>query len=321
MVREYRAPSRSIRDTVNTAPAENALRAVPKKLAPVEKDFFTFRILSLDPDDTRQVKCRLLTKITQKKNRKITVAIHEELVWKDPEEVLKSNDLSQYVDPVDGNTLDEGKFNSLFRIPILLLEGSTNGGKKSVEYNELRYIELTYGQFQSILELEDDSQLDLTFDANSNKPDYDIKILRNADSGQDTWKVIGLQNMGKAQHPNYHKSDEDIVGGADNFQACVIDHWSELQDAMDEFMDEKDIAREIGSNKRTGLSSRPEMPEGAGEVEESEIDVEQAVQEIAAADAGQKTQGRRTRQPEADPKAAQGEPQTRSFGFGARRSA
>ena len=254
----------SLRDTVAKRPAANPFEFSPRATCKVVGEKVRFRILSLHPDDTRDIKCAVAKR--DNKGKVYNDNIHWALQAGNPKEVLKENDLNGLVDE-QGNYLTEGKPTNIFRIPVFVYEKIT--AKGAIEpINELRYAELNWGQLIDIFELEKNEQLTLSFDEEMLKPMYDIFIKRAAESGEGTWEIIGIQNDTRNKKEfdvNYDVDDEDALG---EYKYVLEDEaWGEVQDAMDIIQDMDQIRYILGTKKDNDRPNRPTMPEGGAEAQ------------------------------------------------------
>lgn len=278
MARDYSGgptnTGRSIKDRADSAASDNPLKLVPNKTATIVGETIRLRILSLDPSQTRVVRCAKVDQAGKGKGsgRVFTEYIHSQLLYNDPEEVIAENALADFFDD-SGTCVAELKTGDIFRIPVWFYG---IGSKKGFDdKDELKFLEVTWGIFKDIMDLEDDRQMDLTFDEKIGKPMYDIEIYRNDPSGKDTWRVYGVQFTDKKPDANYNVTDEEAIG-KDGWKA-VTEGWAELQEAMDDFMTPEQIRRKLSGGKvRSGISNRPSMPDGAEEEEEEQQDVPEA---------------------------------------------
>ena len=261
---------RSLADTARSKKDVNPYELLPKVLAPKVGDCIYLRILNMDPDVARKIECVKVDKTTGKGT--IGILIHQALIAGDPEEVVAENDLTPYVDEKGVPILESGKRGSIYRFPVWVYAISSQPTPRSkvseTEIGELRYLEVTWGIFSSILELRDNKHVDLSFDPNAGKPNYDIIISRNAQNGNDTWGV----DADSKNSDTFRVDDAKALGAA--AMKVVEEGWADMLDAQDVIMGEKDIRYALGTTakKSTALGSRPTMP---GAAEEGDTTTEQ----------------------------------------------
>jgi hypothetical protein len=289
----YRQPTsaeRSLKDRVSYAQEViHPLRLVPKKVAAAVGDKVRFRILSMDPTDTRVLVCKRLPCIS-KKGTQYNIDLHEQIEKGDPKqenyEVIHKNDLSTAKDS-EGEPLNTATF---VRMPIWVIDAVDIKGKPLIvgksdtfETDRLMYLEVSSVLFDQIYAIEDNEELDFKFDDNTGLPLFDIWLTRKAKSGQDTWKVTGIAKNDKG----YGKPWEEALG--DERKKEVYDDspgnvWDEVQTAMEEFMTEDEVKRNLKRGGTSGETPSLNKDKGADAKPEVADDVDADIAEAEAGD-------------------------------------
>jgi len=301
----YRQPTnaeRSLKDRVSYAQEViNPLRLIPKKVATAIGDKIRFRILSLDPTDTRVLTCKRLNCIS-KKGTPYNIDLFEQLDKGDDAnlEVVASNDLSKVVDS-DGDPLKTAVY---VRVPVFVRDAVNSkgtplttgkNGSEVFETDRLMYLELSSVMISSIYALEDDQEVEYTFSDKTGLPLFDIWLTRKAKSGENTWKVSGISK--KFDKDGFGKDWEEALG--DDVKNYVYDDspgnaWGDVQTAMDEFMDEDEVKRNL---KRGGTSeAAPTLNKDKGAEPENKVDdVDADIEDAEAGDPPAEERPKRSR--------------------------
>ncbi len=165
---------------------------------------------------------------------------------------------------------------TIYRVPVYVYEvtkaPTSPKGKPTVEtLEDTFFLEVNWGIFKQLTELQEAQGGDFAFDDETLAPEYDIALVRNALQGSETWKIEGVKAVKGADgkwidHENYRVSSEDVFG--DDFDGIWENLTGTIYESMtNDFMTMDSLKYKIGPRKAkaaeqtTPIASTPLMPE------------------------------------------------------------
>lgn len=229
-------------------------------------EFFEFRVLSLDEDQTCVIPCRKVTIINPRDQKPMTVPIH------DP-----GYEACERLSDQAGKPLTECQMTNIYRIPVWALgKGDMSGNFE--EINELKYLEFGEGIKNSFFELEDEQAGMFAFlEGETGRPEYEIRLIVIPGPSaviSKNYKIEGVYFDSKTKKPRatFGVTTEEVLKA---HTKTIEDNWESLMGAMTktEGTFEEAQKRLRGSTKSDtpAMSNRPSMsaPDTTPETEET----------------------------------------------------
>lgn len=261
-----------------------------------------FRVLSLDPDETRELKGfkAKIFRNTEKYKGWLDVPILKLIQKGGGEDGVEPTLINEIPDEVfkllqdhEDNYVINNKFTSIYRIPVWVLDKVGSKKDDVEEVNALRFMEVSWSQLRKLVELQSQQQGALVFDEETKLPHYNIALrVVKGDNGNKNYRFEGLMGSPRSPDPAYGVSNYDLL---EEFEDEIDNEWDNLQKAMDEFPSLDNVRYQLGGNPNKsdnggneslsngrGLKSKPEIDLDEEEYTEDMESIETEVASVSA---------------------------------------